>query len=145
MMKELCDAGTEALMTLKLRLKNKANKIFRQAMRRFEPEFFYEKNGFSPESKEANRWRILWVREKLCLIMALLALYLAVWWLMPIMFFALVMSCWERYELIDISENPEYDHLHHAMRTDNEKAIKKGCAIYVLALVCLFWFAGAIG
>ena len=61
------------------------------------------------------------------------------------MFFALVMSFWERDELIDIPENPEYNDLYHAIRTDNEKAINKGCSICVLALVCLFWFAGAIG
>ena len=139
-MKELCDAVMEALMTLKLRLKNKANKIFRQAMRRFEPEFFYEKNLFSPESEEANRWRLFWVVEKVCLILVLLALYSKKWWILAILGFALLISRWKRNSLIATPINPEYtDYIDPNTVTGyspGRAIVGWGCGLPFFGMIC---------
>ena len=139
-MKELCDARRGALMTLKPGLKNKAHKIFRQAMRRFEPKFFYEKNLFSPESEEANRWRLFWIVEKICLILALLALYSNKWWIFAILGFALLISRWKRNSLIATPINPEYtDYLDPNTvggYSPGRAIVGWGCGLPFLVMIC---------
>ena len=137
-------------MMLKLGLKNKANTIFRQMMRRFEPEFFYEKkNRFSPESNAAQKWRLLWLGEKLCIVAALMAVFFSYWPLLPILVFTVFLSAVSRASMIDVKANPDF----HEKRAndpdyDTEGRILEGCAVLVLGFICSVWFlvvTGALG
>lgn len=134
-------------MTLKLRLKNKANKIFRQAMRRFEPEFFYkDKRRFSPESEAAQKWRLLWLGEKLCILAALMAVFFSYWPLLPILVFTVSLSAVYRERIIDVGANPDSQEKRaNDPDYDTEGPILEGCAVLVLGFICFVWFSAAIG
>ena len=123
------------------------NTAFRRVMRRFEPEFFYkDKRRFSPESEAAQKWRLLWLGEKLCILVALMAVFFSYWPLLPILVFTVFLSAVYRESIIDVKANPDF----HKKRVDDpdydtEGRILEGCAVLVLGFICFVWFSVVIG